>query len=587
MYLTIYVCFIIIVIRIYLSSKNSLYQLKRKNLNMSGLQLELNITKPVAPEESMELDEGEHSGETNQAKRPRLDVGKTITDEEKAKEEKERKLKVLKAIMHFHCWVYTYQKMDITLFSLEIYAEITSILSTIHKLCLQALTLKGSLKTKITDKTIQVVNGVGMPIGELKAAWIKILSVYNFVYVPQAPWLGSMSAQLVLILAFKKRLNEVRITSTVSPSGPTGSPIPLSNYGLGSGEYAHLLEGISYPPHVQSSMIQALGPMTITIGLVECTDSTYQEKWKRSFKTCFGALPMAGDMAEMLAGSKLRHTTLITRLALFANLGLCRNNNKAHLPMALILRANFNETFGAWWTTGCKTEILDSYLLPQVMNFDLSGHGLWGMLDLCMKTLKVKVNNKTCELGPLTLKGTDGEKEMISQWVTHAILGSHKDDLSLLTWMTGSTVKWMKRSEFPKMSQRKKTANIPVTIPKFLRICKLASATQTQFLSGGRGQEARACVFSGKATQEITEKSYLMKKIDEALGSKKFMDNRTILEQLNEILAKIQTVLRVEKRMSFGTTTFYKFDVKAEGKKYGEEEKDVPELKGDYFYGRE
>lgn len=84
-------------------------------------------------------------------------------------------------------------------------------------------------------------------------------------------------------------------------------------------------------------MKQSLEPMIIAVNLCMNTEQKYLKAWKDAFYQAFKLVPGIDEMANLLAGSKSRHTTILRGLADLAVFGVSCTSNKAHIPAAMLL----------------------------------------------------------------------------------------------------------------------------------------------------------------------------------------------------------------------------------------------------------
>lgn len=250
-------------------------------------------------------------------------------------------------------------------------------------------------------------------------------------------------------------------------------------------QHAIFKTGCTFNPTLQSSSKITLGPMTIAINLAPQTQTEYQGAWKKAFIQSFKIYPDVNEIANLLAGSKDEHDSVLKVMADIAMWGTTRYTNKASFPFTMMLVvARRTDAYRAFFAgTTPNTAIERSKIHERIKNIDFSGAGAYRFWMLaCNERYMMRS-------GPnLTIRT---QREML----THAVWGTQKEDLGLLEWATGHTFQtrrqvgkqFLGRGEGPE-----ETLFEPI---RFNKVCKLANASQSDFLSGERGQISSGFVF--------------------------------------------------------------------------------------------
>lgn len=292
----------------------------------------------------------------------------------------------------------------------------------------------------------------------------------------------------------------------------------------------------------------------------------------------FKLFPFVNEIADALAGSKREKEYLLRLIADIALWNTTRASNKAFFPVAMLISvARLEKRYVDFFSgIACpNTRILDTMVPLSIQTMDFSGLGayrFWSSASL----IDYKIR-----------RSEDMTTQTAKEFVFHAVWGTAKEDLGLLEWMTGHAFQtrremgkqFLKRGE----GQSIRTFNL-IT---FHRICKLANASQTNYLAGGKGQCSRSAVFSGECNQRVSIESDLFKTLQE--GQADVQDARQditkVVARLSRVKENIQSKIVQENVVRFGTTKFFVPDVTYST--YGEPVNDVPYLTGRYFFGNE
>lgn len=196
----------------------------------------------------------------------------------KALAKPEVKLAAWKILIHSHIVVGALFKLNPTNFNIDSWCEVTSLIGTIHKSKMQ--TRNGTNKTLeklfVEKQTMKTNGGDEIKMDELMKTFTDICSSYGIKYVRTTEdqrQVASFNSILSLMLAFKRRMSEIRITQTsmvigTEDNGKTNKVGLFTSWGVDGGEFIHQLEGASWNPQLRSALAQSIGPMT---GILQLT----------------------------------------------------------------------------------------------------------------------------------------------------------------------------------------------------------------------------------------------------------------------------------------------------------------------------
>lgn len=217
-------------------------------------------------------------------------------------------------------------------------------------------------------------------------------------------------------------------------------------------------------------------------------------------------------------------------------------------------------------------------MLPaNILNIDFSGKGLFALWN-SLKDEQFEIRG-----------GRKMTPDIASQVLLHSVFGTYRENLVLVEWMTGRGLQT--RREFGEVFRCKATdgSNVKASIIPFQYVSKLASAAQTDFFAGGKGQIARVPVFSGKAIQRVTLEDDLIEVLratDDIVQGRPTTQREVLAEKLDQCKKVILARLDKDKIISYGTTQWFKAPA-ADGSAYGDVVEVVPELHKKYFFGNE
>lgn len=507
----------------------------------------------------------------NPSKKPRLDPI-----------ELDKKERAIGCILHWHEWAAFEFKVEHN--HIDGMATISSFIFTAHSRLIKAGSGKGGLIAK-TDAVgiVHKIGSITKKPSDFEKGIEKISKAYGFSYKRGAPKnesIGSLNALVALVVGWELRLTEVRMGNLKISKGRSEEtrPYNLEHYGMNKRHDA-LLAGVCFAPSIQSAMKGGLGPMTVAIILCE-TSQEYQDKWKKTFVEIFKLLPFAQELADALAGSGQRKVALLKALADICLFGIARAQNKAFIPASMLMSvARDNGTYTAFATGGASPEGIVK--IPEEMkSLNFSGIGLYSFWQrICTGDRKFWMATRT--------KG--GESEM-GQMLFHSIFGTHREDLSLVEWMTGEVFKTRNEmGDHVKQKLKEGTEQTFLKMIPYKYISNLAYAAQTDFISGGQGQISRVPVFSGYCSQNVDLDGELFKVLT-TQQQMHFYSGTSVFEKLMRKLERVKEIIqeRIKKDMAinFRTTDF----TEVQGmnlNKYGAVIKFPGKLKGKYFFKQE
>lgn len=484
--------------------------------------------------------------------------GKEVSDSKRSKAEVNitQKQEAIALILHWH--EYLVKKFGgLYIKNIDIVADVTSIVYTVHTKFRQEGNGFGSMKDRITDDFEFKVLNQTLRWRDIKTDMATIARLYRFVYDGTAAnkeRIGTLSSLLVLFGAFRSRLSEVRMGNdkvTYKKRDGRCEEMQLSQFGLNN-SHCIFLTGCTYTPTLQSSMKGSLGPLTIVLNLCLTTDTRYQASWVAAFTQTFKLLPNVHEIAEVLKGSKQNHVTIIEMLGNLCMAGIARPSNKAFIPMSLMMQvARRQEIYHAFFQTAVSTTepITPNHLHTTIKTMDFSGKGLYTLW------------NSARDL-QFEMRAGEGMTNRTAQEVMlHAAFGTHKENFALLEWMTGHSFQTRREidGQFRGRGSRTRTVG-PFHLIPFRVVTKLANAAQTDFLVGGKGQICRAPTFSGSYSQRVDLSGDFIKIFRDAETESRYSATGGvpgIISTLRRITNNIRERITKEGRIKFGTTMFY------------------------------
>lgn len=138
----------------------------------------------------------------------------------------------------------------------------------------------------------------------------QIFELFGLKYEKPTPeqrnhWWGTAAPMLSYSSTFEHRLTKLRIghsSMTIRKADGVKTGIPVSDFGLSPIHHV-LLEGLSFPPTIKSSMAHSLGPATQILQLIkQGGTATYGKKWKDAVLRTFAHVKGIEEIVEALAG---------------------------------------------------------------------------------------------------------------------------------------------------------------------------------------------------------------------------------------------------------------------------------------------
>nr|UQS95345.1 MAG: nucleoprotein [Byreldi virus] len=497
------------------------------------------------------------------------------------------KLNAIKFILHFHEYLMKMYKVT-ERNNIDDIADLTSIMATLHNKFRQEANGQGSLRNKIRGDFNMTCNNINVTAATLIEIYRKIANKYGFTYENTQAGkakTGTLQSVLMLMVMYRPRSNEVRVGSnriTLRKDETSIKERPITQFGMDS-MHEILCTGCTYTPVIQSSMKQSLGPMTVVMNLATTSDVRFQGGWKEVFSQMFKTLPNSQEIAMFLAGTDNEHGTIIRHLADIALFSVTRDSHKAALAVAFLLHFCFSthQQYTSLFTNIVDytvIEIMDENLPINIRNLDFSGHGLLAFWNrICALEFRVR--------GGETMLENDA-----SEWVFHSVFGTQTEDLGYLEWLTEH--RFQTRREFDQKFKGKGTTrkSVRVNLISFKKFAKLASAAQTNYITGGTGQVSRKPVFSGYVEQSVNLEGVLMstlqtdRRVAAGLGT---LTKEKIINLLSEVKKNMFGQISKEAKIRFGTVEHKRPVINGDGSCYGPTVTEIPTLTQRYFYGNE
>lgn len=372
-----------------------------------------------------------------------------------------------------------------------------SVFMTYHKASCQSVNNSGRIREQFSEGKQATIGDYSVPWPNLKNYFDGVLAIYGLNYNnPKVGscdnWISISSAYLNCFLAFKHRLNEVHLGRTkwqIGMNGTTPAYRELSHYGM-SPQHSPLCEGITFPPYMKSSLIGSLGPGALFAYYMDNKDKPeikFRAKAKREILHSLSSIPAITDIMNVIEES----TTAVARGVIGAVMDFLlvagfRTKNRAYFPPAVLL----SDTKFKPMEKGADNIFSlisggGSLQLPaNVKSMDLTGAGMWRLYH-SMPKMSMKV-------------GSHGD-----QILSHAILGTDKDDLGVLERATG--VQWVNRNTIAKaLSARSTKPSVEVKAVPFMYVCKMATANTLPGLYPNRTTKSSVVTLGGKRKAHVS-----------------------------------------------------------------------------------
>nr|AVR52570.1 NP [Photinus pyralis orthomyxo-like virus 2] len=485
------------------------------------------------------------------------------------------KIKVLKAIINGFTAVLTLffpgeAEFQEAFINVTISSQITSILFALHNTQRQAANnqkTNAMQKTQSSDPKIHT-NKQDRSINRKAAedAWIKACRDQGLEYKTYSPqdasnWYGTAGPYIDFFRSYALRLGELRAGHSELPTkkgDDERTAVPLSRYGI-NGAHHVLLEGITYPPEVKSSMAQSVGPLTALLTMFQ-HKGIYRSKWENAVKRAFSHINCIDDIIEVTKGnhSAADLSPIISLLGDIALITTTRQATRMHLPLCML--------------AGIYRKIVLEEKGDEFLEF-FSTSGPGGYYAYALAS-----NFKWIMEG-------DFKEEVAGQVCFHGIFGTYKEDLGVLEQITDRS-RWYKRSEIG--SQFRKATNtgkaVTFLLPKLKYYSKLSAANQSGLLANTSSQISCIPCFSGKRLGSFSAAffAYMSRRNVQQTGGKTIPQ---LISSLSSILQGLLSVLGESGgNLELGTTNWFSMET-LDLNKPGTSTDFVARTSGRYFLG--
>nr|UVF62197.1 MAG: nucleocapsid [Bat faecal associated orthomyxo-like virus 1] len=483
--------------------------------------------------------------------------------EETGPEEKRRrtlkpevKLACLKAMSRFYCYIIGVSGSNPS--DIQISMQIAGILKTAFQMLKQQHNKAGALSEKMVGKKFEIgYEGktrefkAEMAIGILQTC-LKSAKLYfertNDELCSASDWIGVMSPLISFTYGFGLRLKELRLGHHEFGGSEGGKATRTNVMEMGLESRHHvLLEGITYPPDVQSSMAQSLGPLTACLKLALSNKSKYTEKYEKAVARFYQHLDLGESIATALLDSgKAQAPMLLSKVADLSLLVPPRFQRRAFFPLHLVAVVTLNEA-------EIKASVVTSNKIMNVgtdpfdasnkngLAIDFSGKGAFALY------------NQYGAIRPY-YRGLANEGEILSQVIFHSIWGSFAEDFGILSVVTNCT-RWFTRGEFNDTlkKSRNNLSNVLVPIIRFNFFSKLVSGNVSNVSSGQKGQVTSVPSWSGR--REMVYSKELVQSLQaQGSGSAFRRDFTGVVEKVSEEIGKALEGHSRQEVMNWGNT---------------------------------
>lgn len=487
-------------------------------------------------------------------------------------------------ILHLHEFYYRLTDFNAEqLRNIDETMKVSGLLWTLFTLKKRECNDSGEIRTKVRDTTVVVINGKKFGVHGQLDNFTAICKLYGLEFVrndqTSLDLRGIYQSNFFLIYQFRYRCAEGLYQNNVYKISDTGDGADtfrlVSAWGVQS-RHLGLTYGANYPPSMQSGMLQQMGPATLLIGLAETTQARFQGKWIDAVTTQLKMVPGIEEFAKQIVGTRFTHANLITEILDVAAFGIAKQVHKASFPHCMLRTLIEGEgEFMTWRASikipssgavvavgsdGLNTPTIGDAIpatLDQSLYFSMnwSGRGMWAVM-------------RHVSTIPFTMLGRDkAYKEIYSQWLSISILGLWPEDMAVIEKIFGTVP--IKRSKYGEAftERRAKGQLIAVNTMNPQYVCKLASAAQTKLGAADQMVGIRIPVVSGKAVSVwkddderrvfLAPREGIQLTRHDSLGIAK--------AKLSHLRTKILTELDIAKKISYGTTSWFRFGMTAEG----------------------
>nr|QMP82317.1 nucleocapsid protein [Hemipteran orthomyxo-related virus OKIAV188] len=456
----------------------------------------------------------------------------------------------------FYCT--TVGSLELDPVDIQVSIQVAGILKTVFQMAKQDFNKTGSLNEKMIGKKFELKKGNGKV--ELSSDDAKLILHASLssakLFFSQASdqicspseWVGVMSPLISFTYGFGLRLKELRLGHHeygTSEGGKAGRA-NVSELGLDSRHHV-LLEGITYPPDIQSSMAQSLGPLTACVKLALANKSKYTEKYENAVKRFYQHLEMGEPIASsLLDASKAQAPMLLSKVADLSLLVPPRNQRRAFFPLHLIAIVVLNDK-----EIGACVRNQDNTWVPGTDPFD--GDNKNGLaIDFSGKGAFL-LYSQYHAMQP-TYMGIPSEKSVLAQVLFHTVWGSYGEDFGILGIITNCN-DWKKRSEFGDAMKKDRSGLVSVRIEpiKFKYFSKLVSGNVSNLSSGQRGQVTSIPSFSG--WREMKYSKELVQSLQQQGSGTSFRRDFTgVVERVSEEIVKVLEGRSNQEDQNWGNT---------------------------------
>lgn len=524
-----------------------------------------------------------------QTERKNVDVeGNEVPDSKRTNvnPDKAREMNALLLILHWHeALIAGFQIKDRT--NIDAVAELSSIILACHGRNKQVAKAGKLLDSRLSGDFKFAANDVKMLGKDCAELMEAIANEHGFRYSPYENdrSMATVTDLLYSVCAYRHSFAEVTLGNAfikLQKVDETVYKMPLFSFGFNN-THAPYLYGCTFAPALQFKMKQYLGPITVMINLCMNKDQRYRKAWKDAFTQAFKRIPRVEDMANLLAGSTTRHTAMIRNLADLCIFGITKTPNKAFLPAAVLLALNMREshTYKATFSTTPQNFVFrldNSYLCESLKNIDFYGHGLLNVW-----------NRAATEL--YSIKGDPDlmTPAQAAQVVLHAAIGTHKENLDLLKWMTGIDFQTRRMLGDCFKGRESSGHGVAVQLIPFKRFAKSASPTNYPACRRG-GQISRSPTFSGRITVRVDDDSELFKILGGPTGYAGYFGPMTgfrALKIMHQMKERLKNRLTQDRMIQYEGTDFYQPNLESYGLEYGEKVEMNQPLRKIFFHHQE
>lgn len=497
-------------------------------------------------------------------------------------------------VLHLHEAYFKYMGVaQAKIKHIDVTMKVTGLIWTSYTLVKQAANRSGNVIQKVKDTSVLNIGGIDRTVGELKDIFIKICNLYGLVFdgSPQSKDMrGTFQMNLCLLYAFRYRCNEgVYLNNTYKIGEGAGieTVVPIDSWGVMKRHYPFMYGG-NFPPSMQSALIQQLGPAALMIGLAETVSPNYQDKWVNAVKGQLSGVPNIGAITDLIKGTREAHASLITSVLDIAALGTARQVHKASFTWCMLRAVTAGSEYQSWAAEiqeqveagGVKRynlgqKLTDKEILPIVAETDYSGKRMWYLYNAVAKHTFV-------------LSCIDGVNEDVyRQWLSYSTIGLWTEDTAVLETVFGRQP--ILRCDYGDAFKGRRTQGMDRNIKLYpaLWVSKLASAAQTKLGAVDPYVAARGSCVSGRASSDWNDDDVRNIYLQPVGGSSRnaVTGAMRLKDALDDHKKRIERLVTRDKRIDYGTTSWYKVDETSDQDNYGTEDKaKIVKLNNSYIF---